>query len=70
MAKAKPKLRTLRLQRKRTLKDMADEIGCSESFLSRLETGRAGLSIDPDLARRVGDAYKCRIRLQAGQVVR
>lgn len=67
---AKPKLRTIRQQLGKTLAEMALQIGCSQSFLSRLETGRAGETINPELAAKVGAAYKCRIRLQAGRIVR
>ncbi len=67
---SRPKLKTLRQNRKLTLKAMAEEIGCSESYLSRLENGLAGATIEPALAERIGKAYKCRIRLAAGRVVR
>lgn len=67
---SRPKYRTLREQKKLTLKEMAERIGCSESFLSRFENGLAGKSTDPELAAKIGAAYGCRIRLVAGRVVR
>jgi transcriptional regulator with XRE-family HTH domain len=67
---SRPKLRVLREQQKLTLKQMAAKIGCSESFLSRFENGIAGKSIEPAMADKIGAAYKCRIRLVAGRVVR
>ena len=67
---SKPSLKALREQQGISLAAMAEKAGCSPSFLSRLENGRNGETIDPDLAKRVGLAYKCRIRLQAGRIVR
>jgi transcriptional regulator with XRE-family HTH domain len=39
------RLRTIRQLRRRTLRDVAEQAGLSESFLSQLERGRAGASI-------------------------
>jgi len=39
------RLRTIRQLRRRTLRDVADQAGLSESFLSQLERGRAGATI-------------------------
>ena len=67
---SRPKYRTLREQKKLTLKAMAEKIGCSESFLSRFENGLAGKSTEPELAAKIGTAYGCRIRIAGGRVVR
>lgn len=67
---SKPSLKALREQQGISLVAMAAKAGCSPSFLSRLENGRNGETIDPELAKRVGLAYKCRIRLVAGKVAR
>lgn len=48
------RLRTIRSGRRRTLRDVADAAGCSESFLSQVERGR----VSPSIAslRRICDA--------------
>lgn len=50
------RLRTIRRLRHRTLRDVAEQAGLSESFLSQLERGRAGASISSlqRIARALG----------------
>ncbi len=64
-------LRRLRERAKRTVADVAGELGWSESKLSRIETANTSIR-DPDLQRlfelyQVGDTDQKRIRALAGQ---
>ena len=47
-------LRAIRLARRRTLRDVAERAGLSESFLSQVERGRSSASIAS--LRRIADA--------------
>jgi transcriptional regulator with XRE-family HTH domain len=65
-----PKLRERREKRGLSLRAMAKLCKCSPSFLSRLENGISGETMNRELADRVGAGYGCTIRLGAKRVVR
>jgi len=58
---SRPKLRTIRMQKRKTLREMAHECGVSESYLSRFERGLEGSdTVKPEVSARISKAYGVR----------
>ena len=67
----RPKLRTIRKQQRKTLREMAEQCQVSESYLSRFERGLdSGETLKPEIVQRISAAYGVRVRMAGAKVAR
>lgn len=68
---SRPKLRTIRKQQRKSLREMAEECQVSESYLSRFERGLdSGETLNPEIVQRISAAYGVRVRMVGAKAAR